>query len=190
MDKDRDLLKAAKGMSFQEVVALEEMSTTRRETGIAKIEGAINYLNLCLENEEKVVVFVNHKEVARALADAFGDKAVSIVGSTPNKQRQANRDRFMADPTCRIIIGSKAMAEGWTLTAAHHVVFAEIFWVPGIMHQCADRCHRIGQRENVLVTYLVMDQTLDAHMVKTLVRKVRIQEAAIDGRKESNVRTA
>jgi SWI/SNF-related matrix-associated actin-dependent regulator 1 of chromatin subfamily A len=73
-----------------------------------------------------------------------------------------------------------AAGVGISLTAASTVVFAEMSWVPGTMVQCEDRLHRIGQRDSVLVQYLVLDGSLDARISKTLLRKTAIIDQALD----------
>jgi SWI/SNF-related matrix-associated actin-dependent regulator 1 of chromatin subfamily A len=42
------------------------------------------------------------------------------------------------------------------------------------MTQAEDRLHRIGARDNVLVQHLVLEGSLDAIMVRTLLRKQEI----------------
>ncbi len=64
------------------------------------------------------------------------------------------------------------MFQGLTLTSATLVVFAELDWTPGVLEQCEDRAHRIGQKETVHVHYLVAKGTLDDWVWAALARKV------------------
>ncbi len=84
-------------------------------------------------------------------------------------------------PGCRLFIGGiLAAGVGITLTAASHVVFAELDWVPGNITQAEDRCHRIGQTDMVLVEHLVLEESLDARMAEVLVEKQEVLSAALD----------
>lgn len=162
-------------------VAFEEMSAIRHELAIAKVPAVIEHVDTVLENVEKLVLFAHHKDVIAALKAKYGNAAVVLDGSTPNEERQAAVDRFQNDSTCKVFIGSiHAAGVGITLTAASHVIFAELDWVPANVIQAEDRCHRIGQNDNVTVQHLVVDGSLDAKLANTLVWKQRIIEAALD----------
>lgn len=161
--------------------AFEEMSTIRRLNAVAKIPAVIEHLEDAIESSGKVVCFAHHKEVIAALYNHFGECAVVVAGDTPMKTRQVNVESFQKDPKCKLFIGNLiAAGTGITLTAASHVVFAELSWVPGEVSQAEDRCHRIGQKESVLIQHLVLAGSIDAVMAKTIVAKQSIIEKALN----------
>lgn len=167
------------------------ISVIRRETAEAKIPFDIEHLTACLESSGKVIAFAHHKSVVAAVAKEFGDAAVSLVGDTPMEARQAAVDRFQTDPSCKLFIGSiMAAGVGITLTAASHVVFLELDWVPGNVTQAEDRAHRIGQTESVLIQHLVLEDSLDAVIAKRIVAKQEIIEKALDTEKTAIVEEA
>ena len=95
--------------------------------------------------------------------------------------RQAAVERFQRNPYARLFIGSiGAAAVGITLTASSHVIFGEVSWSPKDMSQAEDRAHRIGQKECVQVDMLVFDGSLDANIMKKVVAKMKVADAALD----------
>jgi SNF2 family DNA or RNA helicase len=166
-----------------------EMATIRRENGMAKVNMVIDHIKEVLdEGQEKVVVFAHHREVIRSLSDAFRDICVVLDGSTAIDARQSAVDRFQQDKNIRVFIGQlTAAGTGITLSKSRRVIFAEFDWVPGINEQAADRCHRIGQKENVLIQYLVIDGSIDAAIAKTFVKKQEVIERATNRTDEQKI---
>jgi SWI/SNF-related matrix-associated actin-dependent regulator of chromatin subfamily A-like protein 1 len=163
--------------------AFEEMSALRHEIALAKLPQVIEHVRDALEGSEgKIIVFAHHRDVVDALAKEFADVgAVKLMGGDSADAKQSAVDRFQTDPSCRMFVGSiKAAGVGITLTAATHVVFAEQDWTPGWNQQAEDRAHRIGQRESVLIQYVVLDGSLDAHIAQVNVDKAAIADAALD----------
>ncbi|KAL8607947.1 hypothetical protein ACOMHN_005502 [Nucella lapillus] len=98
-----------------------------------------------------------------------GVQYIRIDGRTASEQRQALCDRFQASATCRVALLSITAANaGLHLAAAAIVVFAELFWNPGILVQAEDRVHRLGQQDSVLVYYLVAQNTADDYVWESM----------------------
>lgn len=176
-------------------VAFEEISELRHRTALAKVPHVIEHIQTSLEEEgHKLVVFAHHRDVIAKILKALkeaGVTAVSITGDTPMEDRQRAVDRFQSDDSVRVFVGNiQAAGVGITLTAASHVIFAELDWVPGNVTQAEDRCHRIGQHDSVLVQHLVLDGSLDSKMAKTLIEKQFVIDAALDTEKPAMAQEA
>ena len=88
-------------------------------------------------------------------------------------------DAFQCDDNVRVALLSITAANaGLTLTAAQLVVFAELFWNPGILTQAEDRAHRIGQTDSVTVRYLVAKCTADDELWPMIQRKLEVLNKA------------
>ena len=163
-------------------VAFEEMSTVRHLTAVAKVPAVVEHVENILAEVDKVVIFAHHRDVVKELFEALTEyNPVTVTGDTSLPARQANVGSFQNEPRTRVFIGNiQAAGVGITLTAASHVVFAELDWVPGNVSQAEDRCHRIGQSDRVLVQHLVIDGSIDALMAATIVRKQEVLDAALD----------
>ncbi len=163
-------------------VAFSEISRLRHDVAVAKIPSVIDHVDNMLESGvSKCLLFCHHKDVVKAFAEHYGAAAVKLTGDTSQEDRQTAVDRFQTDPAVKVFIGSiTAAGVGLTLTAAAHVVFAELDWVPANITQAEDRCHRIGQTGSVLVQHLVVDGSLDARMAKTIVAKQAVADKALD----------
>ena len=69
-----------------------------------------------------------------------------------------------------------------TLTTAHRVLFAELFWTPSLLLQAEDRAHRIGQTEDVKVKYLLLRGGLDDVLWELARRKFRALGEFVEGK--------
>lgn len=165
-------------------VPFEEMSEMRRLTGIAKVPMVIEHIDKILHEDiyKKIILFAHHQEVITELFDNLGEYGPAVIrGESSENMRTAAVERFQNNPYCRLFIGSIGAASvGLTLTASSHVVFAEPSWSPKDMAQAEDRAHRIGQKESVLVEILVFDESLDANIMKKVVKKMRVVNEALD----------
>ena len=168
-------LRKAEGIAFQEI------ARERHNLALAKLPDLIDHLRESVESSVPVVCFVHHKDMVDAICAAFPKESVRLTGDQGIEERQRNVDRFQTDERINLFVGTiMAAGVGITLTRASHVVFGELDWVPGNLTQAEDRCHRIGQRDSVLVQHLVVDGSLDAKMADILVKKQDVIDAALD----------
>lgn len=124
---------------------LVQLNTLKRVAAQGKLKPAIDWIKEFLANGEKLVVFAHHREIQRALSEAFPD-AAHVLADDSGQARQANVDRFQNEPDCQLMIGSlNAAGVGITLTAASDVVFLELAWTPADHDQAEDRCILEGE---------------------------------------------
>uniref|UniRef100_A0A8B9LMQ2 Zinc finger, RAN-binding domain containing 3 n=1 Tax=Astyanax mexicanus TaxID=7994 RepID=A0A8B9LMQ2_ASTMX len=172
---------------FSEVMGL--ITQMYKQTAVAKAGAVKDYIKMMLETEQlKFLVFAHHLSMLQACTEAVIEaKAgyIRIDGSVPSAERIQLVHRFQNDPDTRVaILSIQAAGQGLTLTAASHVVFAELYWNPGHVKQAEDRAHRIGQTASVHVHYLIAKGTFDMVMWGMLNRKEKVTGSTLNGRKD------
>jgi hypothetical protein len=110
-----------------------------------------------------------------------------IDGSVPPAERALRVKKFQSNAGMRLaLLSMTAAGVGLTLTAASSIIFAELHWVPGVLAQAEDRCHRIGQVNSVNVMYCVCkdaDVSVDMSLWAMLGRKVGTLGRVVDGQR-------
>jgi SWI/SNF-related matrix-associated actin-dependent regulator 1 of chromatin subfamily A len=166
-----------------EKIPFELISEIRRETGLLKIEAAIEFLREQTTGySQKVIIFAHHLNVLEALHAAFVGESVLVTGQTPLRARQGAVDAFQSEGSQikYFIASTRAFGLGVTLTAASHVVFIEPDWTPSLLDQAEARAHRIGQDSRVLVQYLVLENSLDEKILAAVQSKRAVINAIIE----------
>ncbi|KAM6152908.1 SWI/SNF-related matrix-associated actin-dependent regulator of chromatin subfamily A-like protein 1 [Erethizon dorsatum] len=148
-------------------------------TAEAKIPCVIEYiLDLLESGREKFLVFAHHKMVLDAITKELERKHVPhirIDGSTPSADREDLCQQFQLSKRHSVAVLSITAANmGLTFSSADLVVFAELFWNPGVLIQAEDRVHRIGQTSSVGIHYLVARGTADDYLWPLIQEKIKI----------------
>ena len=153
------------------------ISTVRREMGIAKVPRVMEHMKYLLEIEEipKIVLFAHHIEVMNLLTVALERYGlVAVRGGMSSGAKDRSVQAFQHNPKVRVFLGQMDAA-GFGIdglqNAASRVVFAEPAWVPGTNEQAVDRCHRIGQHDNVIAQFLVSEGSFDEKVLASVFEK-------------------
>ena len=175
-----------KALSDGASVAFEEMSLIRHELAQRKLPLVVDRLNLLIDDnpEYKVIVFAHHRDLLLKLRQEFSGNSVMILGGMSIEEKDAAVQAFQNDASKQIFFGQiEAAGVGLTLTASSHVIMVEDHWVPGMVTQCEDRAHRVGQLNSVLVEHLVFEGSIDVKIIKDLFAKQEIIDQALDNPK-------
>jgi SWI/SNF-related matrix-associated actin-dependent regulator of chromatin subfamily A-like protein 1 len=162
----------------------DDLARVRHQTALAKVPLIVQYVTEVLEGGvQKIVVFAHHRDVIAQLVEGLSSyRPVTLIGGMGPQERQDSIDAFQKDPSVRVFIGNiQAAGNGITLApASSRCIFAELSWTPAEITQCEDRLHRIGTKDSVHVQHLVLEGSLDAMMVKVLIKKQRILDAVLE----------
>ncbi|OQR72980.1 SWI/SNF A protein [Tropilaelaps mercedesae] len=143
-----------------------------------KMEAVCKYIEEMLEGDCKFLVFAHHMVMLNAVSEVVRKKKIDFIridGRVSSESRQKLVDHFQSKNDCRVALLSITAANaGITLHSANLVVFAELFWNPGVLTQAEDRVHRIGQKQNCVVQYLVARETSDDYIWPLIEQKLSV----------------
>ncbi|CAB4008123.1 SWI SNF-related matrix-associated actin-dependent regulator of chromatin subfamily A 1 [Paramuricea clavata] len=152
------------------------------DTSSVKATAVREYIMDLLEGGHKLIVFAHHREMLDVISETLLKKKIEYIridGRTLSAKRQHLCDQFQRDTGTRAAVLSLTAANtGLTLTAATCVVFAELFWNPGALVQAEDRAYRIGQKNSVVVHYLLARKTADDYLWPLIQKKLDVLSEA------------
>lgn len=166
-DVDKELEDAVEN---KETNVLTKLAKLKQVSIKAKFNSITQRIDDYLSVNDKLVVFVYHKETFDLMMNKYSKICVGINSGTPNKDRQLQVDRFQNDEKVKLFIGQiKSCNAGLTLIKASATCFIE-FGNTCVMHaQAEDRVHRIGQTaDSVFAYYLVLENSIDMDIMETL----------------------
>jgi len=165
---DKEVARKMRGEIMVQMMKLKQIA------GRGKMNEVKEFVNEVLESGNKLILFCHLHEIVDECLNLWPN-AVTVTGRDNSKQRQVNIDAFQNDPDCKLIIcNHKAAGVGITLTASSRVAFIEYPWTYADCVQCEDRAHRIGQKNNVMCTYFLGQDTIDERMWEIISTKMTI----------------
>lgn len=163
------------------------LSSTVQES--AKLDRMEELVEEAKENGKKVVIFSNWTQMTDVIYTRLttkGFRIAQITGETPDAQRQSIVENFQTGRYDAIIGTSGAMGTGLTLTAGTVEIFLDEPWNMALKEQCVDRCHRIGQKDNLTIYTLMCKDTIDERIHEIVEQKGEMANAIVDGKVTMN----
>jgi SNF2 family DNA or RNA helicase len=170
-------------------------SRMRHITGMAKVNEAIEFVEeFLLSCDRKLVIFLHHKEVGKAMAEMLTMKMKEGAWEPPlvlhagldMEQRHQVLESFKL-PENRIMIASQlAAGEGLNMQFCSDCLMMERQWNPANEEQCEARFPRPGSTASqVNVWYLIADGTIDEFLTDLVEQKRAVMKQVLD-KKEVN----
>jgi len=172
-----------KRADFRRKVVINELYSLTAECKARAIELLIKDTML---NGKQFLVFCYHKGLMDAIEEVCEGKSMRIDGDTPTEKRHEYVKGFQAGEYQVAVLSMLAAGTGITLTSASHVIFAELYWTPGVLLQSEDRVHRIGQKNPCHIQYVIAKDTLDPYLYKSIQWKLDTIDDCLDQRDDRN----
>ncbi|XP_021108557.1 helicase-like transcription factor isoform X3 [Heterocephalus glaber] len=119
---------------------------------------------------------------------ASGFVFTRLDGSMAQKKRvesiQCFQNTETGSPTI-MLLSLKAGGVGLNLCAASRVFLMDPAWNPAAEDQCFDRCHRLGQKQEVIITKFIVKDSVEENMLKIQNTKRELAAGAF-GTKKTN----
>ncbi len=169
---------AAWGDEQAEVEILLDLARKAAAAGVdAKARFLLDLLRRIQREERdpsvKVVIFTEFVPTQEMLLELFsevGINATAINGSMSMEERALAQEAFATD--AQVLVSTDAGGEGINLQYAHVVVNYDLPWNPMRIEQRIGRVDRIGQRRPVRAFNLVLENSIDQHVVRVLEDKL------------------
>ncbi|ETN09266.1 hypothetical protein PPTG_11717 [Phytophthora nicotianae INRA-310] len=178
--------KAAQGLNSKEKSALSDWKSSGKMTGLhdllveccdiaardqkTSIDSASNADDTSF-SPHRCLVFAHLQKTLDLTEQMLQDALPGVMyrrldGRTSHSKRADIVQQFNADPSIDVLLLTTSVGGlGLTLTGADTVIFIEHSWNPFVDLQAMDRAHRIGQKRTVRVFRLIMEESLEEHIV-------------------------
>jgi SNF2 family DNA or RNA helicase len=126
--------------------------------------------------DRKCIVFASYRMTNRTLLRRLQKQynAVAVFGDITRSAQNRNVDKFLDDPTCRVLIGQPTSV-GYGVDGLQEVC-SDVFYlesptVPRDFTQSLARVYRDGQKKNVHCRIAVAERTLQVRLFNNLMKK-------------------
>lgn len=178
----------SKAVRAKKSAALTKVGYLIRLAARLKLEWTAQWIKDFLDANpgQKLVGLTMHRFVIEYLRERFRGRVLFIDGRVKGRKRHEVVRAFQSNRRCTLLLGNwRAAGVGITLTAASNVAALDLPWTPGDLMQGRDRIHRIGQKHQCTMWFLMALQTIEEKQVRLLRKKMKVIDAVLNGREHT-----
>ncbi|WP_027963424.1 DEAD/DEAH box helicase [Halalkalibacillus halophilus] len=134
---------------------------------------ALKAIELIKQLNQKVILFTEYKSTQlylQWLCQQHNLIAVPYNGKFKKSKKSWMIECFRNKGD--VLIATDALAEGLNLQFCHNMIHYDLPWNPMKLEQRIGRIDRYGQKENVSIFYLYMEDTIDTRIMNILYKKL------------------
>jgi SNF2 family DNA or RNA helicase len=154
---------------------------------------AIDNILKTIDEDDKVIIFSSFTSVLiqlyERLSKSYTSEEIFLYHGGINLQ---NRNIILSnfkskDKSKLILINLKSGGCGLNLVEANHVILIEPYWNDSEPQQAINRVYRLGQKKEVYVYRLIVNNSIETWLLKLQELKKNISKIFIDNNKEEKV---
>jgi len=154
-----------------------------------KMEFLCLKINELIDEGHSALVFSQFTSFLDILEEELLKEGVHYLrldGSTPTAKRKKLVESFQNGKSPSVFLLSlKAGGQGLNLTRASYVFHLDPWWNPAVENQASDRAHRLGQKNKVTITRILMHHTVEEKMMTLKKKKLALFNTIMDDSKRS-----
>ena len=154
----------------------------------SKKEVLIENVIEAIENNHKVLVFVNYLSSIESICDSLKENKIKYLKMTgQTKDRQNLVDKFQNDSRYKVFVMTlKTGGVGLNLVSADTIFIYDPWWNTTVENQAIDRAYRLGQDKTVFAYKMIMRNTIEEKILKLQEMKNKLLDDLIS---EDNLST-
>ena len=151
---------------LRHIVSSPELETKKIIS--SKKEVLIENVIEAIENNHKVLVFVNYLSSIESICDSLKENKIKYLKMTgQTKDRQILVDKFQNDNRYKVFVMTlKTGGVGLNLVSADTIFIYDPWWNTTVENQAIDRAYRLGQDKTVFAYKMIMRNTIEEKILK------------------------
>jgi len=148
----------------------------------SKIKLLVQEIKDLIESGSKCLVFSQWTKFLDLIEPALEQEGIGFLRIDGSTQKRAEIvDAFQNKTQNKVLLLSlKAAGVGLNLTAADRVFILDPWWNPAAEDQAVDRAHRIGQNSTVMVSKLIMKDSIEERILELQTQKRELAAQVLD----------